>query len=226
MARRGDEFFCVDPVMIKREKGFVPGMMKLCPHRGGPFHFPDSDAATASNSFQKDGVAHFFSKSQNLADTILSQRQDTGPGNCDNLRLFHHRFDGRLVSQTTHHPSGRANKDQPVLLTGCCKIGTLGQESITGMNGISSRFAGRLYHFVDIEVILHGTLPNHDRGIGKTDKVRLAVRLFIHSNRLHTHGLGSFDNGECNLSTVGDQHFLNFSFHLQFICPSRFISRR
>jgi len=44
MARRGDELFCIDPVMIKRDKRFMSGVMKLNLERCGLFNLPDSSA--------------------------------------------------------------------------------------------------------------------------------------------------------------------------------------
>ena len=121
-----------------------------------------------------------------------------------------------LVAHRLHRLGGGTDKDNPFLLATACKLRVLRQKAVTRMDGIGTASLCRGNHFFNIQI----TLFCHGRSyrislIGICHMMRGAVGLGEDRNRKQSHLPARTHDAQGNLTSVGNQYFLNhFTFSL------------
>ena len=106
---------------------------------------------------------------------------------------------GALVTQPAAEAAGRNR-------AGAGERGVLGQESVTGVNGLGPRALDHLEQLVDVQVGLRGrSRAEQERLVGAAHVERVAVRLGVHANRRDAHLAERAHDADGDLAPVGDQ---------------------
>ena len=87
------------------------------------------------------------------------------------------------------------------------EIGVLREESVAGVNGLSSGAHGRVDDSGDVEVAVpRGRRADRDRDVRRGDVARVGVGVAVHGDRPDAHRLERADHPDGDLTPVGDQN--------------------
>ena len=138
---------------------------------------------------------------------ILDQTHVTGDRR--NTSVLGNLLRGNLVPHLLNRANWGANKGNALSGQGLCEFCIFGQETISGVNSLSSRGFDRLHHLIDNDIRLVGWgRANVDCFIRHLHMQSLLIGIRIDGDSANAHFAGSFDNTTGDLATVGDQDFV------------------
>ena len=111
------------------------------------------------------------------------------------------------------HLSGRPNEGYPCLDAGASEIGILGEEAVSGMDGVNTGFHTDGYQAVNIQVAVSWQVMFR-HGIGFVGHLQVEAGLFdpgVHRYGPDAHTPARSDNPARYLPPIGDHDFLYFS---------------
>ena len=159
-------------------------------------------AATAEGGLDGDRQAVLLGERQDLVgvlDRVRGTRHQRRVGLGGDVAR------GDLVAEVADGLRARPDPDQPGVEDGLREVGVLGQEAVARVDGVGARLGGGVQDLIEDEVGLGRGLAAQGEGlVGKPHVRRIGVRLGVNGDAGQSGVLGSPDDPDGNLSTVGD----------------------
>ena len=176
-------------------------------------------AAAAGSGLQDDGEA----EADGLFQRVIGVLQRLGAAGDDG----HAAFDGdllgaELVAHLGQHVGGRAHKQDAVILAGAGKVGILGQEAITGMDGGDAPALGQADDAGDVQIrAQRGLLFAHQvRLVRLGAEQGIGIFVGIDGYGMEAQIVAGPENAHRDLAAVGNQHLFQLCDLLHAILPS------
>src|SRR5208337_2310142 len=120
-----------------------------------------------------------------------------------------------LGAHQLHRSHRRSNEYQPRIRAGAGKLRVLGEEAVTGEDGLCAASLGGVKKAVDSKITFGGgSRPDVKSLVGIADMQRFAVHVGIDRHRANSHLTAGAHHAHRNLATVGYQ---NLAKHCAFI---------
>ena len=167
---------------------------------------PHAASATTGSSLEHHGVADFLGASERLVEAV---EDAFAAWNGGHACCRHGGLGGRLVAHGLDHLGGSSDEFDVIFTANLGELGILGEEAVSGMDGIRIGDFRSGDDIGDVEVAL-GTLGRADADglIRKADVKAFRIRGGVHGHRLDAHLLARADDPQGDFATVGDQDFL------------------
>ena len=208
--RPADQLLEVDLVVAKGGLGLAPGgrdpieNVRLVFDR--PHPAPTAAPAGLDHDRQADG-ARFVHECGRVLGQRFGGRQYRHPGRDRQVA-------GRdFISQTAHDVRRRTDEDDPHFRTGLGEFRVLGQEAVTGVDGVDAGVQRHADDGVDIQIGVEGALALADQValVGLEAVQGEAVFLRIDGDRSHAQFGGGAKHANGDFAPVGDQQVFDLT---------------
>ena len=165
-------------------------------------HPADAAAAAARARLDEQGEADALGLRLGLPDAL----HHVAAGDDGHARLAHGAPGGVLIAHLLDDLGVRADEAQAALLAQGCELGILGEQAVSGVDGLAAGEHRRRNDGAHVEVALcRGRGPDADALIRQHDVQGVAVRLGVDGNGGNAHLLAGADDAHGDLAAVGDQ---------------------
>ena len=201
-----DELLEVHLVVVKARARLGAGLLKEVLKLRGVKDAAHTAAATARRGLDEDGIADLLG---NLGARFSVRHAAVGAGNHGHARALHELARGGLVAHLLDDLGRRAYEGNALGRATAGKVGVLGKETVTGVDGVAVGRLGDGENRVDVEVALCGGRRANAIGVlGKLHVQRLAVRLGVHHHGLDVELTARAEDADGDLPAVCDQNTL------------------
>ena len=182
VSRRGQELLDVEIAAAERPLGFGRAALESLREFGGGRCHAHSAAAAAGDGFDQNRRP--FSQRFKESSCLLERRRSTGSRKERNPAGLGVAASRRLVSKQRKVVCRRAEEDEAGFLAGAGEVGPLGQETVTGMDGIGPGSPGGLDDARDVEVRRRPVAGKLQGTVGRSDVRGCRIVRCVHGDRL------------------------------------------
>ncbi len=206
MARVDDELLDEHPLVAKRRLRLRARPRETLRHLGARMRDPHALAAAAGRGLDHHRIADLV---RNLAGVGVILDHPEMAGNGRDTRPRGRLLGGDLVAHGGDRLRVRADEDNAGRLERQRKLGALGQEAITGMNGFGAGLAAGRNNRLNREVTLYCRRRTYaNRLMRHRDMQRVLVGIGIDRHGCDPHPLRRPDDAAGDLAAIGDQNAL------------------
>ncbi len=201
------EFLHIDHVVAEGGAGFVLGQGDGVEQVGLTVNHAHATTATATGSLDDNRVTDFTANSQ-VGVRVIAERT-VGAGDGGDTGFFH-RFDGGdLIPHQADGLGFWADEDETALFHALGKIGILGEEAITWVDGNGIRYFRGTDQGRDIEVAFSGGgRADADRFVRQAHMLEIAIGSGVHGNGLDAQLAAGAENAQGDLPSVGNYYLV------------------
>src|SRR6185312_7935042 len=212
--------FQVDLVIAKGRLRLAPRHREHLGKLGIILHHPHAPAAPAPARLEHHGIADCLRKTRRGRQVGRQRRRGGHDGYTRGDRQV---AGGHLVAQRAHRLRSWADEDDSGCRASLREAGILGQEPVTGMDGIHAGFARYAQNVLDVEVCLDRRPVTTDEigfvGLGPVQ--REAILLRIDRDRPDTQLRRGTHDADRDLTAIGDQNAADPLRHARFASKMR-----
>jgi hypothetical protein len=193
----------------------------------GPFHvgllpyYTHTLSTASGRSLENDGVADLFRHAFGL---VKAFEQPLATGHHGYTGFDHGLLGSDLVAHGIDHGRRWSDKLDLVFAADLGETGVLGQESVTGVDGVRIRDLGGGHDMRNVEVrIKTGRLADTNGFVGEFDVQTFFICRRVDRDGLDAHLATGTNDPESDLSSVGNQYLFKHAVGLRiWICSSGF----